>query len=249
MNGRDRQPFGRKRRAETEEADVRWSGTKPWQEIVPLGVVLTSVTALIFAALSLVHTNTSNSSTQAKEPEFALASPTNSPLMTGAENPVPVEPAPAPSPAAAARAESPTEHLQSATPAQLGAGTLTQNSQGPSRDASAAENEHAASTPVPKSVGFRQQHNVASTTSKPAPRPSAAAEETSRDEPESFRARAEEARSHAERKRERIEHLYQRHLISEAAYAKGQEEYQHDMTKYENQIANYENQVVKYRSQ
>jgi hypothetical protein len=253
MNGPDRQQFGHRRRAGTEEEDVRWRGTKPWQEIIPLGVVLTSVTALIFAGLSVVHTNRSNSKTEAKELEVASASPADSPLMVGTEKPVPVAPTPVPSPAVAARAESPNQHLQSATPAQFGPGTIAQNSEAPARNASAAADGGAASTPVPKSAGFQNEHSIASAARKPAPQPSAVADETNRDESESpaeaLRERAEEARSDAERKRERIENLYQRHLISDGAYAKGQEEYQNEMAKYENQIANYENQVVKYRSQ
>ena len=46
------------------------------------------------------------------------------------------------------------------------------------------------------------------------------------------RKAAERERQKAERKRARLEAMYQRHLISGAAYKKGQDDYQSEMTKY-----------------
>jgi hypothetical protein len=39
--------------------------------------------------------------------------------------------------------------------------------------------------------------------------------------------------------RARVEDRYQKHLISEEAYKRGQAEYQREMAKYEHQIAKY----------
>jgi hypothetical protein len=50
--------------------------------------------------------------------------------------------------------------------------------------------------------------------------------------PEGDRKFAERERRKAERKRARLEAMYQSHLISSAAYKKGQDEYQSEITKY-----------------
>jgi hypothetical protein len=47
------------------------------------------------------------------------------------------------------------------------------------------------------------------------------------------RKAAERERQKAERKRARLEAMYQSHLISGAAYKKGQDDYQSEMTKYQ----------------
>jgi hypothetical protein len=254
MKGRDRQPVRRQQGVGADQRQVQWRGSNTWQEIIPLGVVLTCVTALIFAALSLVHTNTNSSTpgTEAQEPEVASAGPETSPLMAGTENPVPAAPSPAPVPTVTAKAESPDEHLQPAQPPQLGLGTVAQHSNPSPGNASASVDAASAGTPESRS-GFQHEEAVRSAVTKPMPQPSAVAKETGQHEapspPEAFRERAEQVRAVAERKRDRLEKLYQRHLISGDAYAKGQAEYQNEIAQYENQIANYENQVVKYRSQ
>jgi hypothetical protein len=53
------------------------------------------------------------------------------------------------------------------------------------------------------------------------------------------REKLEWGREAAERQRAYVEYLYQRHLISEGTYKKGQAEYQQEITKYEDQIAKY----------
>ncbi len=77
----------------------------------------------------------------------------------------------------------------------------------------------------------------------PKPQPSAVVEKDSQPEAESpegnARGKLEETREAAEREREHIEDLYQRHLISEDAYAKGQAEYHHQMATYQAQIGKY----------
>lgn len=77
----------------------------------------------------------------------------------------------------------------------------------------------------------------------PTPQPSAVVEKDSQSEAESpeenAREKLEEAREAAERERDRVEDLYQRHLISEEAYTKGQAEYHHQMATYQAQIGKY----------
>lgn len=77
----------------------------------------------------------------------------------------------------------------------------------------------------------------------PTPQPSAVVEKDSQPEAESpeenARGKLEEAREAAEREREHVEDLYQRHLISEDAYAKAQAEYHHQMATYQAQIGKY----------
>jgi hypothetical protein len=51
------------------------------------------------------------------------------------------------------------------------------------------------------------------------------------------RKAAERERQKAERKRARLEAMYQRHLISSAAYKKGQDEYQCEITKYHSALS------------
>ena len=53
------------------------------------------------------------------------------------------------------------------------------------------------------------------------------------------REKLERARMEAERDRAHVEYLYQKRLISEEAYKKGQAGYQQEIAKYEDQIANY----------
>jgi hypothetical protein len=252
MSGRDRQQAGPQQGAGAEQQQAQWRQSNPWQEIIPLSVVLTCVTALIFAALSLVHTNRPAPGTEAQEPQVASANPETSPLMAGTENPVPAAPTPVPAPTVTAKAEPPNEHLQPAEPPEFVPGTIAQNSITSPGNASASADAASAGAPAPRS-GFQREENVPGAVTKPTPQPAALAKQSSRHEtpspPEVFRERAEQVRAVAERKRERLEKLYQRHLISGDAYAKGQVEYQNEIVQYENEISNYENQVVKYRSQ
>lgn len=92
-------------------------------------------------------------------------------------------------------------------------------------------------TPVPTAA------IIAGSPTSPTPQPSAVAEKDSPSEVESpeetARAKIEGVREAAERERERLEDLYQRHLISEDAYAKGQAEYHRQMATYQAQIGKY----------
>jgi len=56
---------------------------------------------------------------------------------------------------------------------------------------------------------------------------------------ESVREKAEQRRGEAEQMRARVEDRYQKHLISEEAYKRGQAEYQSKIAIYEHQIAKY----------
>jgi hypothetical protein len=77
----------------------------------------------------------------------------------------------------------------------------------------------------------------------PAPQTSVAVGRKSRREVEpsskSAREKVELAREEAEQEREHVEDLYQKDLISEEAYKKGQAEYQREIAKYQDQIAKY----------
>ena len=53
------------------------------------------------------------------------------------------------------------------------------------------------------------------------------------------REKLEQVRKAAEREREHVEYLYQKHLISEEAYKKGQAGYEQEIAKYRDQIAKY----------
>jgi hypothetical protein len=50
------------------------------------------------------------------------------------------------------------------------------------------------------------------------------------------RKAAERERREAERKRSRLEAMYQNHLISSAAYKRGQDEYQDEIAKYHSEL-------------
>lgn len=95
--------------------------------------------------------------------------------------------------------------------------------------------------PTPEPI--RTPKNRTQSPPPPAPQVSNLAQNDSQPDPqqprESVRAKAEQAREKAERMRARVENLYQRRLISEEAYRKGQAEYQDELAKYEDQIAKY----------
>jgi hypothetical protein len=77
----------------------------------------------------------------------------------------------------------------------------------------------------------------------PTPQPSVVFGKNSRPEVEALskedREKLERAREAAERERAYVEYLYQKHLIPEEAYKKGQAEYQQEIAEYEDQIAKY----------
>jgi hypothetical protein len=54
---------------------------------------------------------------------------------------------------------------------------------------------------------------------------------------EVVRKNAEQARRDAERKRAHLEEMYKKHLISDEAYKKGQDEYQNELGKYRNRVS------------
>ena len=53
---------------------------------------------------------------------------------------------------------------------------------------------------------------------------------------EAVRKNAEQARRDAERKRAHLEEMYKKHLISDEAYKKGQDEYQNELGKYRSRV-------------
>jgi hypothetical protein len=53
---------------------------------------------------------------------------------------------------------------------------------------------------------------------------------------EAIRKNAEQARRDAERKRTHLEEMYKKHLISDEAYKKGQDEYQNELGKYRSRV-------------
>ena len=87
------------------------------------------------------------------------------------------------------------------------------------------------------------KHESSNPVTAPTPQPSVAVDKNSRREVEPLskesREKLEWAREAAERERAYVEYLYQKHLISEEAYEKGQTEYQEEIAKYEDQIAKY----------
>jgi hypothetical protein len=81
-------------------------------------------------------------------------------------------------------------------------------------------------TPVPVSSPVRQ----------PTPLVSNDAPREKKTPSEALRKTAEQARRDAERKRARLEDMYKKHLISEEAYKKGQDEYQNELGKYRSRV-------------
>jgi len=81
-------------------------------------------------------------------------------------------------------------------------------------------------TPVPLNLPVRQ----------PTPLVSNDAPREKKPPSEALRKNAEQARRDAERKRAHLEDMYKRHLISEEAYKKGQDEYQNELGKYRSRV-------------
>jgi hypothetical protein len=78
-------------------------------------------------------------------------------------------------------------------------------------------------------------HLAPAPTATPAPQPIIVANDTGSHSArlsQAGRKAAERERREAERRRSRLEAMYQNHLISSAAYKKGQDEYQSQITKY-----------------
>jgi hypothetical protein len=82
-------------------------------------------------------------------------------------------------------------------------------------------------TPVPLNLPVRQPTPLVS---NDAPREKKAPSEA-------LRKNAEQARRDAERKRAHLEDMYKKHLISEEAYKKGQDEYQNELGKYRSRVS------------
>ena len=91
------------------------------------------------------------------------------------------------------------------------------------------------------------KHKSSNPVIAPTPQPSVAVEKNSRREVEppskAAREKVERAREEAERERAHVENLYQKHLISQEAYNRGQAEYQYEMAKYQDQIAKYRSEA------
>jgi len=81
-------------------------------------------------------------------------------------------------------------------------------------------------TPVPVNSPVRQ----------PTPLVSNDAPREKKPPPEAVRKTAEQARRDAERKRAHLEDMYKKHLISDEAYKKGQDEYQNELGKYRSRV-------------
>jgi hypothetical protein len=92
------------------------------------------------------------------------------------------------------------------------------------------------------SVAESTPHDVsppASPVSTPTPEPTAIASDNQSREikpSEVERKNIERERRTAERKRSQLESMYQKHLISDEAYKKGQDEYKNEMAKYRNTL-------------
>jgi hypothetical protein len=85
-------------------------------------------------------------------------------------------------------------------------------------------------TPVPVNTPIRQ----------PTPLVSNDVPREKKTPSESVRKTAEQARRDAERKRAHLEEMYKKHLISDEAYKKGQDEYQDEMGKYRSRVSSQE---------
>ncbi len=83
-----------------------------------------------------------------------------------------------------------------------------------------------AATPVPVNSPVRQ----------PTPLVSNDAPREKKPPSEAVRKNAEQARRDAERKRTHLEEMYKKHLISDEAYKKGQDEYQNELGKYRSRV-------------
>ena len=81
-------------------------------------------------------------------------------------------------------------------------------------------------TPVPVNSPVRQ----------PTPLVSNDAPREKKPPSEALRKTAEQARRDAERKRAHLEDMYKKHLISDEAYKKGQDEYQNELGKYRSRV-------------
>jgi hypothetical protein len=105
--------------------------------------------------------------------------------------------------------------------------------------------------PTPTST-TSAKHKSPNSVTAPAPQRSAVVENDSRREleppSEAGREKAEQARDEAELKRAHVEDLFQKHLISEDAYKKGQVEYQREIAKYQDHIEKYHRTVTGDRS-
>ena len=82
-------------------------------------------------------------------------------------------------------------------------------------------------TPVSVNSGVRQPTPLVSNDAPRDKKPSS----------EAVRKNAEQARRDAERKRAHLEEMYKKHLISDEAYKKGQDEYQNELGKYRSRVA------------
>jgi hypothetical protein len=82
-------------------------------------------------------------------------------------------------------------------------------------------------TPAPLNLPVRQ----------PTPLVSNDAPREKKSPSESLRKNAEQARRDAERKRAHLEDMYKKHLISDEAYKKGQDEYQNELGKYRSRVS------------
>jgi hypothetical protein len=82
-------------------------------------------------------------------------------------------------------------------------------------------------TPVPVNSPVRQ----------PTPLVSSDGLREKKSPPEAVRKSAEQVRRDAERKRARLEDMYKKHLISDEAYKKGQDEYRDQMGKYRSLVS------------
>jgi hypothetical protein len=96
------------------------------------------------------------------------------------------------------------------------------------------------------------KHEWSNPVTAPTPQPSVVVGKNARREVEPLskeaREKLERGREAAERERAHVEYLYQKHLISEEAYKKGQAEYQQEIAKYEDQIAKYRSAGAQERS-
>jgi len=92
---------------------------------------------------------------------------------------------------------------------------------------SAKPSPSVVATPVPVNSPVRQ----------PTPLVSNDAPREKKPPSESVRKNAEQARRDAERKRARLEDMYKKHLISDEAYKKGQDEYQNELGKYRSRVS------------
>jgi cytoskeletal protein RodZ len=81
-------------------------------------------------------------------------------------------------------------------------------------------------TPVPLNLPVRQ----------PTPLVSNDAPREKKPPSEAIRRTAEQTRRDAERKRTHLEEMYKKHLISDEAYKKGQDEYKNELGKYRSQV-------------